>query len=237
MQLSHSLDRLGTETAFEVLARAKQLEAAGRRIVHLGIGAPDFDTPEHIKAANARALHDGHTAYVQAQGIPELREACAEYLSASRRLEISPDRIVVTPGAKPFLGYAVMATCDPGDEVIYPNPGFPIYESVIRYFGATPVPLPLREERGFTFTAADLAERITPRTKLIMLNSPANPTGGVTGAAETAELAASRRHRRLDPARRGVLRDGLRRRARLRRRYEGLPTAPSWSTASRRPSR
>ncbi len=189
MQLSHSLDRLGTETAFEVLARAKQLEAAGRRIVHLGIGAPDFDTPEHIKAANARALHDGHTAYVQAQGIPELREACAEYLSASRRLEISPGRIVVTPGAKPFLGYAVMATCDPGDEVIYPNPGFPIYESVIRYFGATPVPLPLREERGFTFTAADLAERITPRTKLIMLNSPANPTGGVTGAAETAELA------------------------------------------------
>ncbi len=189
MQLSHSLDRLGTETAFEVLARAKQLEAEGREIVHLGIGAPDFDTPEHIKQACARALRDGHTAYCQAQGLPELREACAAYLSSSRGIDVSPDRVVVTPGAKPFLGYAVMATCDPGDEVIYPNPGFPIYESVIRYFGATPVPLPLREERGFTFTAQDLAERITPRTRLIMLNSPANPTGGVTGQAETQQLA------------------------------------------------
>ena len=189
MKLSHSLDRLGTETAFEVLARAKQLEAEGRRIVHLGIGAPDFDTPEHIKQACAKALADGHTAYCQAQGLPELREACADYLSRSRGIAVTPDRVVVTPGAKPFLGYAVMATCNPGDEVIYPNPGFPIYESVIRYFGAVPVPLPLREERGFTFTADDLAERITPKTRLIMLNSPANPTGGVTGSAETAELA------------------------------------------------
>ncbi len=163
MNLSHSLDRLGTETAFEVLARAKQLEAEGRRIVHLGIGAPDVDTPQHIKDACAKALADGHTAYCQAQGLPELREACADYLSRSRRITVTPDRVVITPGAKPFLGYAVMATCDPGDEVIYPNPGFPIYESVIRYFGAVPVPLPLREERGFTFTAEDLAERISPK--------------------------------------------------------------------------
>ncbi len=145
--------------------------------------------PQHIKEACAKALADGHTAYCQAQGLPELREACADYLSRSRGITVTPDRVVVTPGAKPFLGYAVMATCNPGDEVIYPNPGFPIYESVIRYFGAVPVPLPLREERGFTFTADDLAERITPKTRLIMLNSPANPTGGVTGSAETAELA------------------------------------------------
>ncbi len=189
MNLSHSLDRLGTETAFEVLARAKALEVQGRTIVHLGIGAPDFDTPEHIKQANARALADGRTAYCEAQGLPELREACAEYLSRTRNLEISPARVVVTPGAKPFLGYAVLATCDPGDEVIYPNPGFPIYESVIRYFGAVPVPLPLREERGFTFTADDLAERITPRTRLVILNSPANPTGGVTTPEQTAAIA------------------------------------------------
>ena len=184
MNLSHSLDRLGTETAFEVLARAKQLECEGRRIVHLGIGAPDFDTPQHIKDACAKALaRRPHRLLSKRQGLPELREACADYLSQSRGIGVdAPTGWSSTPGAKPFLGYAVMATCDPGDEVIYPNPGFPIYESVIRYFGAVPVPLPLREERGFTFTAEDLAERITPRTRLIMLNSPANPTGGVTGS-------------------------------------------------------
>ena len=189
MNLSHSLDRLGTETAFEVLARARALEAQGRTIVHLGIGAPDFDTPQHIKDACAKALADGNTAYCEAQGLPALREACSEYLSRTRGIEVLPQRVVVTPGAKPFLGYAVLATCNPGDEVIYPNPGFPIYESVIRYFGAVPVPLPLREERGFTFTADDLAERVTPRTKLVILNSPANPTGGVTTPEQTAAIA------------------------------------------------
>jgi len=143
MNLSHSLDRLGTETAFEVLARARALEAQGRTIVHLGIGAPDFDTPQHIKDACAKALADGNTAYCEAQGLPALREACSEYLSRTRGIEVLPQRVVVTPGAKPFLGYAVLATCNPGDEVIYPNPGFPIYESVIRYFGAVPVPLPI----------------------------------------------------------------------------------------------
>jgi aspartate aminotransferase len=189
MQLSDSLDRLGTETAFEVLARAKHLEAEGRRIIHLGIGAPDFDTAEHIKEACAKALRDGNTAYCPAQGLPELREACAEYLARSREIEVDPERVVVTPGAKPFLGYAVMATCNPGDEVIYPNPGFPIYESAIRYFGATPVPLPLREAHEFSFTADDIAERISPRTRLVVLNSPANPTGGVIEADQMAAIA------------------------------------------------
>jgi aspartate/methionine/tyrosine aminotransferase len=189
MHLSDSLNRLGTETAFSVLARAKQLEAEGRNIIHLGIGAPDFDTPEHIKEACAKALRDGHTAYCQAQGLPELRDACARYLSRTRGIQVDGANVVITPGAKPFLGYAVMATCNPGDEVIYPDPGFPIYESVIRYFGATPVPLPLSEDQGFAFEPGDLARRLSPKTRLVILNSPANPTGGVIEPSKMAEVA------------------------------------------------
>ncbi|HEY8859736.1 MAG TPA: pyridoxal phosphate-dependent aminotransferase [Gaiellales bacterium] len=189
-RLAASMGRLGTETAFEVLARAKALEASGRRVIHLEIGEPDFTTPGHIVEAGMRALHDGHTHYCPAPGLPELREACAAHLSAHRGLEIDPGRVVVAPGAKPFLFFGVLATCEPGDEVIYPNPGFPIYESVIRFAGATPVPLPLVEERGFAFTADDLAERLTPRTRLVILNSPANPTGGIVDSALTAEIAA-----------------------------------------------
>lgn len=189
-RLAESMGRLGTETAFEVLARAKALEATGRRIIHLEIGEPDFTTPGHIIEAGMRALHDGHTHYCPAPGLPELRQACAEHLSEHRGLEIDPGRVVVAPGAKPFLFFGVLATCAPGDEVIYPNPGFPIYESVIRFAGATPVPLPLVEERGFAFTAADLAERLTPRTRLVILNSPANPTGGIVDEKLTAEIAA-----------------------------------------------
>jgi aspartate/methionine/tyrosine aminotransferase len=184
------MGRLGTETAFEVLARAKALEASGRRVIHLEIGEPDFTTPAHIIEAGRKALADGHTHYCPAPGLPELREACAAHLSTHRGLEIDPARVLVAPGAKPFLFYGVLATCDPGDEVIYPNPGFPIYESVIRFAGATPVPLPLVEERGFAFTADDLAERLTPRTRLVILNSPANPTGGIVPPALTAEIAA-----------------------------------------------
>jgi aspartate/methionine/tyrosine aminotransferase len=183
------MDRLGTETAFEVLARAKALEATGRRVIHLEIGEPDFATPGHIVEAGVRALRDGHTHYCPAPGLPELREACAAHLSAHRGLDIDPGRVVVAPGAKPFLYFGVLATCEPGDEVIYPNPGFPIYESVIRFAGATPVPLPLVEERGFAFTAADLAERLTPRTRMVILNSPANPTGGIVPAQLVAEIA------------------------------------------------
>jgi aspartate/methionine/tyrosine aminotransferase len=186
--LAQSLHRLGTETAFEVLARAKALEAEGRRIIHLQIGEPDFDTPEHVVEAAAKALRDGHTHYCPAPGIPELREAAADYLSRTRGIAVEPRRVLVTPGAKPFLFFGVLATCDPGDEVIYPNPGFPIYESVIRWAGCTPVPLPLTEDRGFAFTAQDVADRLTERTRLIILNSPANPTGGVVPADVVDEL-------------------------------------------------
>jgi aspartate aminotransferase len=189
-RLAASMSRLGTETAFEVLARAKALEATGRRVIHLEIGEPDFTTPGHIVEAGMRALRDGHTHYCAAPGLPELREACAAHLSEHRGLQIDPGRVVVAPGAKPFLFFGVLATCEPGDEVIYPNPGFPIYESVIRFAGATPVPLPLVEERGFAFTASDLAERLTPRTRLVILNSPANPTGGIVDSKLTAEIAA-----------------------------------------------
>src|SRR5881394_1797343 len=187
--LARSLERLGTETAFETLARAKALEAQGRRIIHLEIGEPDFPTAPHIVEAAAKALRDGHTHYCPAPGLPVLREACAEHLSRHRGLAIDPGRVLVAPGAKPFLFFGVLATCQPGDEVIYPNPGFPIYESVIRFAGATPVPLPLVEERGFAFTADDLAERLSPRTRLVILNSPANPTGGIVPPALTAEIA------------------------------------------------
>jgi aspartate/methionine/tyrosine aminotransferase len=187
--LARSLERLGTETAFEMLARATALEAAGRRIIHLEIGAPDFPTPPHIVEAGAKALRDGYTTYCPAPGLPVLREACAEHLSRHRGLPIDPVRVLIAPGAKPFLFFGVLATCNPGDEVVYPNPGFPIYESVIRWAGATPVPLPLVEERGFAFSAGDLAERLSPRTKLVILNSPANPTGGIVDRALNVEIA------------------------------------------------
>ena len=188
--LAKALSRLGTETAFEVLARARNLEARGRRVIHLEIGEPDFPTPRHIVEAGAQALLDGHTHYCPAPGLPELREGCAEHLSQRVGLPIGAESILVAPGAKPFLLFAVLATCDPGDEVVYPNPGFPIYESVIRFAGATPVPLPLTEDTGFAFTAGDLAGRLTPRTKLVILNSPGNPTGGIISPELNAEIAA-----------------------------------------------
>ena len=187
--LAASLDRLGTETAFEVLARARALEAQGRRVIHLEIGEPDFPTPIHIVEAGAQALRDGYTHYCPAPGLPVLREACAAHLSEHRGLAIDPARVLVAPGAKPFLFFGVLATCDPGDEVIYPNPGFPIYESVIRWAGAMPVPLPLVEDRGFAFSADDLAERLSERTKLVILNSPANPTGGIVERDLNVEIA------------------------------------------------
>jgi len=189
MRVAQRMSMIGTETAFEVSARARALEAEGRDIIHLQIGEPDFDTPEHVVEAAAQALRDGYTHYCPAPGIPELREAAAAYLSRTRGIDVAPGRVLVTPGAKPFLFFGVLATCDPGDEVIYPNPGFPIYESVIRWAGATPVPLPLTEERGFAFTAEDVADRLTDRTRLIILNSPANPTGGVVPGSVIDELA------------------------------------------------
>ena len=180
---------MGTEKAFEVLARAKALEAAGRSIVHLEIGEPDFATPANIVEAGVRALRDGHTHYCPAPGLPALRSACAEHLSRTRSITVDPARVLVAPGAKPFLFYAILATCNPGDEVIYPNPGFPIYESVISWAGATPVPLPIVEDRGFAFTADDLRALLTPRTKMVILNTPANPTGGIIDQSLTSEIA------------------------------------------------
>jgi aspartate aminotransferase len=188
-QLADSLQELGTETAFSVLARARELERAGRDVIHLEIGEPDFDTPSHITDAAVKAMRAGETHYCPAAGIPEFREAIAEHLSASRGIEVSPERVLAGTGAKPFLFFTVLATCNPGDEVIYPDPGFPIYESAIRWAGATPVPLPLLEERDFVFELDDLEARLTERTKLVILNSPENPTGGMCGAEELERAA------------------------------------------------
>jgi aspartate aminotransferase len=186
---SFQFELLGTETAFEVLARARELETRGKRIVHLEIGEPDFATPRNIVEVGAKALLDGHTHYCPAPGLPALREACAEHISGHRALDVTPERVLIAPGAKPFLFFGLLSTCGPGDEVIYPNPGFPIYESMIRYAGATPVPLLLAEDADFAFSAQDLADRLTSRTRLVILNSPANPTGGIVPRALNAEIA------------------------------------------------
>ena len=188
--LADSLERLGTETAFSVLARARELEREGRAIIHLEIGEPDFDTPLHIREAAAAALRAGETHYCPAAGIPELRDEAARYLSTSRHIRVDPTNVLVGTGAKPFLFFTILATCNPGDEVVYPDPGFPIYESAIRWAGATPVALPLLEERDFAFDIADLESRLSPRTKLVILNSPQNPTGGALSPDETAKAAA-----------------------------------------------
>jgi len=170
---------LGTETAFEVLAKAKALEKQGKEIIHLEIGEPDFDTPKNIKEAAVKALYAGYTHYVPAAGIPELREAIAEYISKTRKIDVDPEEVVVTPGAKPIMFYAILAWINPGDEVMYPNPGFPIYESLINFVDAKPVPIPLKEENDFKMDPEYVKEKITKKTKMIILNSPENPTGGV----------------------------------------------------------
>ena len=190
LRLAENLSRLGTETAFEVLARAAQLAAQGRDIINLGIGQPDFKTPEHIVEAAVKALRDGHHGYTPANGILPLREAVAADIRARRGVEVSPDDILIVPGGKVTMFFAILMFGEPGAEIIYPNPGFPIYESVIRYSGATPVPMALKEENGFAFSAEELLGQITPRTRLIILNSPANPTGGVTPRAEVDKLVA-----------------------------------------------
>ncbi len=187
--LAESLARLGTETAFSVLARAREFERQGRDVIHLEIGEPDFDTPLHVCEAAAAAMRAGQTHYCPSAGIPELREVAAAYLSRTRGVEIEPANVLVGTGAKPFLFFTIMATCNPGDEVVHPDPGFPIYESAISWAGATAVPLPLLEERDFAFDPDDLADRLSPRTKLVILNSPQNPTGGALSADETAAAA------------------------------------------------
>jgi aspartate/methionine/tyrosine aminotransferase len=184
------MDRLGTETAFEVLARAKALEAQGRAILHFEIGEPDFDTPAHIKDAAIQALHDGYTHYGPTPGLPVLRETIAEVVATSRGIPVSPEEVIVTPGAKPIMFFTLLACAQAGDEVIYPNPSFPIYESMINFVGATPVPIPLLEASGFSFDMERFEASLSPRTKLIILNSPGNPTGGVIPATDLQQIAA-----------------------------------------------
>jgi aspartate/methionine/tyrosine aminotransferase len=190
LQTAAAIARLGTESAFEVLARAKQLEAQGQNIINLGIGQPDFQTPEHVVEAAVKALRDGHHGYTPANGIPELREAVAEDLELRHRVNIDPGNVVVVPGGKVTMFFAVLMFGEPGAEILYPNPGFPIYESVINFSGAKAVPIPLREANGFAFSAEEVLGLITPRTRLIIVNSPANPTGGVTPREEVDKLVA-----------------------------------------------
>jgi len=190
MQLAQSMSRLGTESAFEVLARAKRLQAQGKSIVNLGIGAPDFRTPDHIVEAACKALQDGKHFYTPAKGIPELRQAVAEDVLAHRGVEIDPEQVVVVPGGKPTMFFAILMFGEPGVEIMYPNPGFPIYESMIKFSGATPVPIELREENGFSFDADFVLSKISQRTRLMIVNTPANPTGGVVPRAEMDKLVA-----------------------------------------------
>ncbi|HEU5440687.1 MAG TPA: pyridoxal phosphate-dependent aminotransferase [Ktedonobacterales bacterium] len=189
MRFAKRMSRLGTETAFEVLVRAKALEAQGREIVHLEIGEPDFDTPANIVDAAAGALRGGATHYVPAAGMPELRAAIASDANMRRGLDFSPDSVVVTPGGKPVMFFAVLALVDSGDQVIYPNPGFPIYESMIRFVSARPVAIPLREDRDFALDVDRLCASVGSKTRLLILNSPHNPTGGVLTRAELERIA------------------------------------------------
>ena len=170
---------LETETAFEVLAKAKALEKQGKSIVHLEIGEPDFDTPKNIKDAAAKALSAGYTHYTPSAGMLELRQVVAEYISKTRKLDVKPEEVVITPGGKPVIFFGILALVNQGDEVLYPNPGFPVYESVIKFVGARPIPIPLKEENEFSLDPEYVKKKITKKTKMIILNSPENPTGGV----------------------------------------------------------
>jgi aspartate/methionine/tyrosine aminotransferase len=191
------MDRIGVEGAFNVLVKAKALEAQGRDIIHLEIGEPDFPTPSHIVEAAKQALDQGWTHYGPPQGLPELREAIASYVTRTRGVKVGPEHVCVVPGGKPIIFFPMMALLEPGDEVIYPNPGFPIYESMINFLGAKPVPIPLVEERGFSFDLNLLRDRLSPKTKMLIFNSPHNPTGGVIPAADIRAIADMVRDRDL----------------------------------------
>src|SRR5690606_20237461 len=190
LQLAENLDRLGTETAFEVLARAAELQRQGRDIINLGIGQPDFQTPQHIVEAAVKALRDGHHGYTPAQGILSLREAVAADLKRRHEVEVSPDNIVIMPGGKPTMFFSILMFGTPGTEIMYPDPGFPIYRSMIEYTGAKPVPIALKEENGFAFSAEEVLAGITAQTRLIIINSPGNPTGGAVPEEEIKRLVA-----------------------------------------------
>lgn len=190
LKLAASLSRLGTESAFEILARAQALAAQGKDIINLGIGQPDFKTPKHIVEAGIQALRDGHHGYTPANGLPQVREAVAADLEKRHGAKVDPDCVVIVPGGKPTMFFAILMFGEPGAEIMYPNPGFPIYESLIKYSGATPVPIALSEDKDFAFDADTVLSQITPATRLIIINSPANPTGGVTPKAEIDKLVA-----------------------------------------------
>lgn len=191
LKLAKRMSRLGTETAFEVLVRARALEAQGKDIVHLEIGEPDFDTPANVVDAGVKALRGGWTHYGPSAGLPALRKAIAEDVSKSRGVKVAPEEVVVVPGGKPIIFFVMMALVDEGDEVIYPNPGFPIYESMIHFLGAKAVPIQLREDKDFSFDVNEFKSLITDRTKLIILNSPHNPTGGVLTEKDVRGIAAA----------------------------------------------
>jgi aspartate aminotransferase len=197
MKLAAGMDRIGTETAFEAAARARALEATGRSVVHLEIGEPDFDTAANIREAAKSALDRGATHYTPTVGIPELRSAIAADATARKGFAVTADRVVVTPGGKPVMFYAIMALVGEGDEVIYPDPGFPIYESMASYVGGRAVPLPIRQENGFRLDPDELASLVTPRTRLLIINSPANPTGGVLTREDLERIAAIAREHDL----------------------------------------
>jgi aspartate aminotransferase len=189
MHLAEKMSRIGIESAFEVLVRARALEKQGKSVIHLEIGEPDFPTPKHVVEAGQRALGEGWTKYGGTQGDPELREAIAQYISRTRDIKVGPERVCVVPGGKPIMFFTMIALLEPGDEVIYPDPGFPIYESMIKFLGATPVPIPLIEDRGFSFDLDTFEARLSNRTKMVILVSPANPTGGLVPPEDIRRMA------------------------------------------------
>lgn len=197
MKLAERMSRIGVETAFEVLVRARALEAQGRSIIHLEIGEPDFPTPSHIIDAAKQALDQGWTHYGPTQGLPELRAVIAQHVSETRQIQVGPEHVCVVPGGKPIIFFPMLALLEPGDEVVYPNPGFPIYESMINFLGAKPVPIPLLEDRGFSLDLNVLKQSLSDKTKMLVLNSPHNPTGGVIPAGDIRAIADMVRDRDL----------------------------------------
>lgn len=189
MKFADRMSNLGTETAFEVLAKAKKLEAEGKSIIHLEIGEPDFPTPQNICDAAIKSIQAGDTHYTASAGIPEVRNSIAKYISRTRGIDVHPDEVVMTPGAKPIMFFAILALVNDGDEVIYPNPGFPIYESMIKFVGGVPVPVKLEETRNFAFNIEDFKKLITPKTKMVIINTPQNPTGGILTESEIRQIA------------------------------------------------
>jgi aspartate/methionine/tyrosine aminotransferase len=221
MKIAQAASRLGAESAFEVLVRARALEAQGRHVIHLEIGEPDFPTPTHVAEAGRQAIADGHTHYGPAVGLPELRRAIAEQVERIQGISVSPDQVVVTPGGKPIMSFTIMALVDPGDEVIYPDPGFPIYRSMIDYVGGRPVPLPLREQNDFRCDVDELRTLVTDRTRLIILNSPSNPVGSVLEKSDLESVAELVRGRDI-----AVLSDEIYSRITYGYRHESIAALP-----------